>query len=442
MKKVTVILVAPLVLTAALALAAEEWQGFGADNQHSGVSEVDFASEDLKRIWEFVPSQHIWSYEKTSYEKGTSVWSSSLAALDVDGKKIIFAGFYDHNLYAINAQDGEILWRYTTGGTLAAAPTAKIINATPMVFIGSGDRIVYALDAKTGKKIWSYETEKWDYTTAEGIPSAGIIEKINGKELLFISFWNNNYRLFGNLQKGEIFAFNAADGNLLWRKKLTRVPLNSPALTLIDKRPVIFVTAHNGCLFCLDAKSGQTLWSFISDSAVRSSPTIIKVREKEYVVFGTRLGNIYALATEKPQIFWKFKTGHAVDATSAFALVNGRPLLFVGSHDRNLYCLDAATGKKVWAFSTDNFIIASCAIGSIKGKKVVFASSLDDNLYCLDAQSGNFIWKYKTGKLIWKYATRGDTIWSSPALIYAHSRPQLIFASYNGTLYAFGDVSL
>ncbi|MCX5714061.1 MAG: PQQ-binding-like beta-propeller repeat protein [Candidatus Omnitrophica bacterium] len=273
------------ILLSASPLMAADWQTFGADAQHTGTSEVNFSSQELTTSWNFSPTQHVWNYEKTSYEKGKSVWSSSIATLDVEGKKIIFTGFYDHNLYAINAQDGKNLWRYTTGGSLSAAPAAKTINGTPMVFIGSGDRTVYALDAKTGKKIWSYETEKWDYTTSEGIPSSGIIENISGKELFFICFWNNNYRLFGNIQKGEIFSFNAADGRLFWRKKLANVPLNSPALALINNKPVLLVTAHNGCLWCLDAINGQTIWYFISDASIHSSASIIKVKDKEYVVF-------------------------------------------------------------------------------------------------------------------------------------------------------------
>ena len=118
-----------------------EWYTFAKDSKHTGSTNLNFPSHNLKNIWKFKPSQHIWNYKKTSYQKGMNVWSTSCASLEVDGKKIIYAGFYDHNLYAIDAEKGEPIWRYTTGGTLDSSPCAKYINGQPMVFIGSGDKI-------------------------------------------------------------------------------------------------------------------------------------------------------------------------------------------------------------------------------------------------------------------------------------------------------------
>lgn len=416
---------------------ASEWYTFGKDSRHTGSTSVDFESPDLKNIWKFEPSQRIWNYEKTSYQKGMNVWSTSYATLEVDSKKIIYAGFYDHNLYAIDAENGESIWRYTTGGTLDSSPCAKYINGKPMVFIASGDRILYAINAEDGEKLWGYETETWDYTTSRAVPSSPIIEEIDGKDILFICFWNNNFNPFKNIQKGELFSFNAASGELLWRVQLTGLPLNTPAFTYVDNRPVIFVTSQDGNLYSIDARTGQKIWAFISDSPIFSSPTIIKVSNKEYIVFGTRFGNIYAIDPGSKAIFWKFKTGYAVDSTCAFSYIEDVSFIFAGSHDRNIYAIDALTGKKIWSFETGNFITSSPAVGNINGKKTVFISSLDNSLYALDATSGEVLWKYKTGKLIWKYATRGDTLWSSPILLNSAKRAILIFGSHDGIIYAF-----
>lgn len=416
---------------------AEDWQTFGKDSEHTGYIDINFKSCEFKNVWKFTPSQHTWSYEKTSYEKGMNVWSSSCATLDIDGKKIIYAGFYDRNLYAIDSETGEYIWRYPTGGALNSSPCAKEVKGIPMVFIGSGDRVVYGIDGKTGKKIWSHETEKWDYTTSRSMPSSPIIENINGEDFLYIAIWNNNFDLFKNVQKGELFCFDAYQGNLVWRKTLTALPLNSPAFTYVNNKPVLFVTSHDGNLYCVDAKNGEKIWNFISDSSIHSSASTINVNSKEYVVFGTRFGNIYALDVNSARIFWKFKTGHAVDSTPGFALVEDKPFIFIGSHDRNVYAIDGSSGQKLWSFETQNFIVASPAIANIENKRVIFISSLDDNLYCLDAESGRKLWQYKTGKLIWEYTTRGDTLWSSPLIVDIKNRPLLIFGSYDGTMYAF-----
>lgn len=416
-------------------LFASDWATFGKDSKHTGSTSVNFDSPDLKNAWTFEPSQHVWNYEKTSYQKGMNVWSTSCAALEIDNKAIIYAGFYNHNLYAIDAENGAYIWRYTTGGKLNSSPCAKEIHGRPMVFIGSGDRTVYAIDGKTGKKIWSYETQAWDFTASNGNPSSPIIEEIDGKDILFICFWNNNFNPFKNIQKGEVFSFNALTGELVWRTPLTSQPLNSPAVTYINNRPILFITSYDGNLYSVDAKTGKKIWNFTSDDAIHSSPAIIKVNEKDYVVFGTRFGNIYALDAVTGVIFWKFKTGHAVDSTCAF--LEDSHTVFAGSHDRNLYAIDASDGKKIWSFQTDNFITSSPALGSINNKKAVFVSSLDDYIYAIDAGSGQKVWQYKTGPLVWEYTTRGDTLWSSPVLINNKNSSLLIFGSYDGKLYAF-----
>jgi outer membrane protein assembly factor BamB len=422
-------------------LLADDWTTFGKDSKHTSSTSVNFNSPDLKNTWTFEPSQHIWNYEKTSYQKGMNVWSTSCATLEIDNKIIIYAGFYNHNLYAIDAETGEYIWRYATGGKLNSSPCAKEVGDRAMVFIGSSDRIVYAIDGKSGKKIWSYETEKWNYTASNGNPSSPIIEEIDGKNTLFICFWNNNFSPFKNIQKGEVFSFDAVTGELIWRIKLSDQPLNSPSFTYIDNKPMIFITSYDGNLYSVDAKTGLKLWNFTSDAAMHSSPTIIKLKEKDYVVFGTRFGNIYALDAVSGSVLWKFKTGHAVDSTCAFSVIEDRSIVFVGSHDRNLYAIDASDGKKIWSFQTENFITSSPAIGSTNNKPTIFVSSLDDYLYAIDVESGQKVWQYKTGPLIWEYATRGDTLWSSPVLLDTKNSPLLIFGSYDGKLYAFSSKS-
>ncbi|MDD5596240.1 MAG: PQQ-binding-like beta-propeller repeat protein, partial [Candidatus Omnitrophica bacterium] len=60
-----------------------------------------------------------------------------------------------------------------------------------------------------------------------------------------------------------------------------------------------------------------------------------------------------------------------------------------------------------------------------------------NKLYCLDAANGILLWENSLGKMIWGYNTRGDTIWSSPAVGMAGNQPLLIFPCYDGKLYAF-----
>ena len=63
---------------------------------------------------------------------------NSTIALTVDG--IALAGCEVGNLYAMNLDTGEIVWRYATGGGIHSSPA--ISNG--MVYIGSKDGVIYA----------------------------------------------------------------------------------------------------------------------------------------------------------------------------------------------------------------------------------------------------------------------------------------------------------
>ena len=57
-----------------------------------------------------------------------------------------FIGSNDGNRYALNANTGDELWSYTTGGSIFSSPA--VVNG--VVYFGSHDHNVYALNSGTG----------------------------------------------------------------------------------------------------------------------------------------------------------------------------------------------------------------------------------------------------------------------------------------------------
>ena len=58
-----------------------------------------------------------------------------------------YVGSYDQNLYALNAGDGTLKWKYTTGSYVYSLGPAV---ANGVVYFGSWDTNVYALNAGDG----------------------------------------------------------------------------------------------------------------------------------------------------------------------------------------------------------------------------------------------------------------------------------------------------
>ncbi len=413
---------------------AGEWPRFQADNRHTGASSVNFPSKDFQCIWKFRPAEHVFKYKR-----GSNVWSDSACIANVDGKDVVFIGLYNHNLYAVDAQDGRILWHFITGGRLDSSPCFTMVGGKPVVYIVSADRVLYALDARTGGKIFSYETLEWSYTVSEAVSTSPLVVSINGRAAVIFCIWNNDRAPMNNIQRGELFALDAATGEKIYSKVLSSVPLNSPAFSSIADKPVLFISSTDGRVFGVDARDGSILWEKVLCAQIHSSVSVNIQKDKIQVFVGTGFGNLYALDGHTGNILWAKKFGHAIYSTIAIAGIEGKVFIYFGSQDRNIYCLEAETGKEVWRFKTRDYVTSSCVIAKALNSTVIFAHSLDNNLYCLDALTGSRVWSRDTGKLIWGYYRGHSVNWSSPAVCAVSGRPLLVFPSYDGSVYAFGS---
>jgi len=81
-----------------------------------------------------------------------SSWVTSSPAI---ANGMVYAGTSDgHKLFAVAADSGEIKWKFKTGGYVWSSP----VFADGIVYVGSVDKKLYAVDALTGDEIWEYET--------------------------------------------------------------------------------------------------------------------------------------------------------------------------------------------------------------------------------------------------------------------------------------------
>ena len=95
------------------------------------------------------------------FPTGDKIWSTP-AVGNLDGIPIIFFGSHDHHVYAIDAAEGNEVWKFPTEGVVAGKP----LLLDRMVIAGSFDRKLYALDATDGSKLWEFEGSNWFWAGA------------------------------------------------------------------------------------------------------------------------------------------------------------------------------------------------------------------------------------------------------------------------------------
>ncbi len=103
---------------------------------------------------------------------------------------VLCVGYYDGNMYGVDANVGTQIWKFHAGGPILH--TAGF--ASNVVVFGSQDRKVYGLNAKTGTKIWELKT---------GYP-------VRTAPCIF-----NNICYIGSTD-GKLYAINALTGTKIW----------------------------------------------------------------------------------------------------------------------------------------------------------------------------------------------------------------------------------
>jgi outer membrane protein assembly factor BamB len=171
------------------------------------------------------------------------------------------------NVYALNADSGDLIWLTPTGGSLLAPPSVYR-NA---VFVGGAEPVLRALDSSTGASLWNFPTQ-------DGI--GGMAAAADG----IVYFGSDD---------GFIYAADAQTGRELWRFAAGSEAWGSPALW----GGTVCVGTRDGDIFTLNAKTGQELWQFpvqggVARGAAAVADGVVFMATNDMEGFG---GNLFAI---------------------------------------------------------------------------------------------------------------------------------------------------
>lgn len=312
----------------------------------------------------------LWSFQLEDEVRG--------APLYLNGT--LFVGCYDHNLYALNAANGEFIWKYATDGGVVTRPAAFEGN----VYFGSEDHRLHAVNARTGKVQWTHYTEgpvRSSPRIAEGHIFVGSDDKylhavniVTGRakwkfeaaaEVRSTPFVTNEFVYVG-CESGDLYGVSFK-GELKWRFKSKRGITSSP----IVKDKVLYFNSLDGMLYAIDAETGWVIWRFRMEKGSVVTPCL----EDDLVFTGSADGHIYGVEARSAREVWRFKTGHQVSGSPVIY----KDALYCGAADGFLYCLDFRSGRLRWKFETKGPITSSPAVHD----DIIYVGSTDHFLYAL-----------------------------------------------------------
>ncbi|MBR8535341.1 PQQ-binding-like beta-propeller repeat protein [Carboxylicivirga sediminis] len=245
---------------------------------YNGLVIINDASGSIQ-AFDRMSGSEVWSFAMDG-EKAVDMWDYYLSS-PVIHKGIVYIGSGDQHIYTLNAENGELVWKYRTGGVVHAS---AVIH-DEKVLIGSFDGCFYAIDGHSGEVVWTFKTVGDRYFPNGAIQKAACIyrDKVifgsrdyNVYALDVISgrgHWNYKERgswviatpllvgdnlYFGTSDTHRFYCFNADNGAVQWQKDLNmRVYATAAA-----NNGIVYFGCFNGKLYGVSAQSGEIVFEF------------------------------------------------------------------------------------------------------------------------------------------------------------------------------------
>ena len=429
-----------------------DWNGWSADLANSrhqpkpGLGADDVPNLKLKWAFAF---------------QGDTVRSAQPAV--VGGR--LYTGSASGAIYSLDAATGCIYWKYDAGATVRTSISIGNAGGKTIAYFGDVRANVHALDATNGQLVWKAKVDDHPASRVTGAPVF-----YDGRLYVPVSSVEEASAMSPAYEcckfRGSLVALDGASGKQVWKtfslpdpakpyqKSSTGTQLWGPAgaaiwsaPTIDVKRKVIYAGTGNSytnvethttdAVLAFDLESGSLLWSrqvlpkdnFTMgcmrgtncpeergpDFDFGSSPILRELPGgRRVLVCGQKSGVVWGLDPDnRGKVLWQTRLGQGsalggiewgptADLENAYVAISD--VVTLQGRPGGLHAVKLLTGEKIWttpppplncsAGSKGCNSAQSAAISSIPG--VVFSGSVDGHLRAFLAKTGAIVWDFNT----------------------------------------------
>jgi eukaryotic-like serine/threonine-protein kinase len=316
-----------------------------------------------------------------SHCRGDALSSSVIAISPATTQRSIYFGGVSGNLYALNAQTGQLRWcihaSVTGGAKCSFCPSRFVMFGTPKVVDGvvyvcasvdSGTGYTYAFTAKDGSIRWRTKTDCW---------------------LVSIPFGDDAIPLVNNdVVYSGTYALRAQNGHILWRSH-PNVAAEGEYILLALVGGVIYGDTE-GAVYAINAQDGSIRWHYPPKSNLAIGGPLVVSNQVLFVgtqgsVDQPETSALYALDTENGSLRWYYLMGDYAGA----AILNN--IVYVSSRDQYLYAFNMSNGKVLWRYK----FIYPAYNPALAVNGILYINI--DGAYALDRNNGSVLWHKSLG---------------------------------------------
>lgn len=441
--------------------ASASWNGWGntdSNTRFQTAAAARLTADDVPKL------KLKWAF---GFPKGET--TSSQPAI-VSGR--VFVASDNGYIYSLDAATGCVYWSFEGGSIVRGAVTVGPVTAGGAryaVFYGDGHANIYAVNAQNGKMLWKTKVDSHivaRITAGTRFYNGNLYVPVSSSEEF--SSGTPDYPCCSS--RGSLVKLDANTGRIVWKTwvvpgemKPYKIQSNGVVLyapggggvwnapTIDTVRQVVYISTGDATTFpspvttdgviAVDIATGKVVWSYQADEkdvfmggcngAVKSeacpnpmgpdldigNSPILKALPggKRVLIVGTKRGHVIALDPDnKGAVVYRVlsTTGAPPPAAAADAPRGGAgrgggggsivwggaaddQYVYYGSGD--LVAMKLATGERGWAFkpSTGSLGAAPTVIPG-----VVFEGSSNGQLYAVSTSTGMPLWNYDTSKAV------------------------------------------
>jgi outer membrane protein assembly factor BamB len=201
----------------------------------------------------------------------------------VAGGRVYF-GSENGTVYALDANNGSVIWTYHASGAVKASPTLK----GGILYFGDYSGEVQAVRASDGHRVWRSGSEGALFGSGTFYSTSAVIYG----------------RVFLGNTDGRVYAYDASTGRLDWAVQTGNYVYASPAVTdAPGLGPSVYLGSYDGTFYALNAQSGRVEWKFNAGGRISGSATILG-RNVYFADLGDRRTYGLGISTGRVNFTW------------------------------------------------------------------------------------------------------------------------------------------